>query len=193
MIGRGSILPRAEHQACHGPWHNQGGANPFPSSRPPTAMDAAATRSAQHHGVGGSLIAHPRGFRAEPPSPMLLQLVTAIKLIPVLGLCSESACSKAGSDLGAGAGGICALGLYVSSVGWQGLNPAPALREQAGNRPVQEQSQQKRGFGRRGGPCPAGCPMGRHKAPTHPMEHRPVGQRGHPAPACAAGSAGTQM
>lgn len=82
MMGRGSILPRAERQVCHRPWyhrHDQGGANSFLSSHLPAARGAA--RAAQWHGTGRKSIPHPRGVRAEPRSnPALLQLIAAIKI-----------------------------------------------------------------------------------------------------------------
>lgn len=105
-------------KCCHGPWHpwhNQGGANPLPNPQlprvplPPNLPSITVQMGASFPIPGGSELS--------PHSSVLLQLVTAIKLITLLGLCSESACSKAGSVPGAEAWEICALGLYMSSEG----------------------------------------------------------------------------
>lgn len=79
MMGRGPILPRAERQAYHGPWHrwnDQGGAIPFPSPCLPAARVLLLPELPSGTARLGSPFPIPGGSEL---SPQLLQLITAMK------------------------------------------------------------------------------------------------------------------
>lgn len=180
MMGRGPILPWAEHQVCHSPWHqwnDRGGANPFPSPCLPAARGSAAARASQWHGTAGKPVPHPRGVGAEPPAPTVNYSYENQGERQYWGSAPTQPAARrgAGSNLGAG---DCPLGSCMNSEGGGRDLILLQHQEQAGNRSPMRKAVEERGVTHCSGTPSRRTPHGTAQGSHPPHGASPWGRSG---------------